>query len=56
MNEVGKSTNRVDALAKVTGKTKYPGDFICGPIGHESFVFRASTCQSSDIDTSAAEA
>ena len=27
MNEVGKSTRRVDAPAKVTGKAKYPGDF-----------------------------
>ncbi len=27
MKEVGKSTKRVDAPAKVTGKAKYPGDF-----------------------------
>ena len=27
MNEVGKSTKRIDAAAKVTGKAKYPGDF-----------------------------
>ena len=27
MNEVGKSTKRIDAAVKVTGKAKYPGDF-----------------------------
>jgi len=25
MNQVGKSVNRIDAGAKVTGKAKYPG-------------------------------
>ena len=26
MNQVGKSVNRVDAVAKVSGKARYPGD------------------------------
>jgi len=27
MSTIGKSVPRIDAVAKVTGKAKYPGDF-----------------------------
>ena len=57
MNEVGKSTNRVDALAKVTGKAKYPGDFnFADQLVMKVLFSERAHARVLDIDTSAAEA
>jgi len=57
MNEVGKSTNRVDALAKVTGKDKYPGDFTFADQLVMKVLFSGRAhARILNIDTSAAEA
>lgn len=57
MNEVGKSTNRIDALAKVTGKAKYPGDFTFADQLIMKVLFSERVhARVLSIDTSAAEA
>ena len=57
MNEVGKSTNRVDALAKVTGKAKYPGDFtFADQLVMKALFSGRAHARILNIDTSAAEA
>ncbi len=57
MNEVGKSVNRIDALAKVTGKAKYPGDFSFADQLIMKVLFSERVhAKVLSIDTSAAEA
>lgn len=57
MNEVGKATNRLDALVKVTGKAKYPGDFTFADQLIMKVLFTEKVhARIVSIDTSAAEA
>ena len=57
MNEVGKSTSRIDALAKVTGKAKYPGDFtFADQLILKVLYSERVHARVHSIDTSAAEA
>ena len=57
MNQVGKSTIRIDAHAKVTGKAKYPGDFNFADQLIMKVLFSGKVhAQILSIDTSAAEA
>lgn len=57
MNQVGKSTIRIDAHAKVTGKAKYPGDFNFADQLIMKVLFSGKVhAQILCIDTSAAEA
>lgn len=55
MNQVGKSVNRIDAGAKVTGKAKYPGDFHFSDELHMKVLFSGHVhARILSIDTSAA--
>ncbi len=57
MNQVGKSTNRIDAQAKVTGKAKYPGDFTFSDELVMKVLFSGKVhARILSIDTSEAEA
>lgn len=57
MNQVGKSTIRIDARAKVTGKAKYPGDFNFADQLIMKVLFSGKVhAKILSIDTSAAEA
>ena len=57
MNEVGKSATRIDALAKVTGKAKYPGDFTFADQLFMKVLFSKHVhARILSIDTSSAEA
>ncbi|HZK17509.1 MAG TPA: molybdopterin cofactor-binding domain-containing protein, partial [Anaerolineaceae bacterium] len=57
MNQVGKSTNRIDAQAKVTGKAKYPGDFTFSDELVMKVLFAGKAhARILSIDTSEAEA
>ncbi|NLG41569.1 MAG: aldehyde oxidase, partial [Chloroflexi bacterium] len=57
MNEVGKSATRIDALAKVTGKAKYPGDFTFADQLFMKVLFSKRVhARILSIDTSSAEA
>ena len=57
MKEVGKSSNRIDAYAKVTGKAKYPGDFhFADELQMKTLFSKRIHAKIHSIDTSAAEA
>lgn len=57
MNTVGKSTPRIDAVSKVTGKARYPGDFHFSDqlVMKVLFAHRAHA-RVLDVDTTQAEA
>lgn len=53
---VGQPVTRVDARAKVTGKARYPGDFVMENMLHAKILFaRRPHARVLSIDTSAAE-
>jgi CO/xanthine dehydrogenase Mo-binding subunit len=55
-NLVGQPATRVDARAKVTGKAKYPGDYVMGDMLHAKILFAGHPhARVLNIDTSAAE-
>jgi CO/xanthine dehydrogenase Mo-binding subunit len=57
VKEVGKSTKRVDAPAKVTGKAKYPGDFhFADELQMKTLYCGRVHARILEIDTSEAEA
>ncbi len=57
MEEVGKSSTRVDAFAKVTGKAKYPGDFSFSDELYMKILYSGRVhARILSIDTSEAEA
>lgn len=55
-NLVGQPATRVDARAKVTGKAKYPGDYVMEDMLHAKILFAGHPhARVLNIDTSAAE-